>query len=119
MMFYYIISIFLSSFFFNYLLLALYDKKTLDRKVWNMMIARNLAQFQCIENVVVTYKNNLYGLDILYPVINNKEVSCTISKIPVIPVNTPLISCGLNNKYTNKTHFCNVALFNAYSILRI
>lgn len=116
---YYILSVFLSSFFFNYLLLALYDKKTLDKKVWNLLLSKNTPQFNCVDNTVITYKNNLYGLDILYPTINNKEIACTYNQIPDIPAATPLVSCGMNNKYTNKTHFCNIALLNSYSLLRV
>jgi hypothetical protein len=118
-MFYYILSVFLSSFFFNYLLLALYDKKNLDSRVWNLLVSKSTPQYNCIENTVITYKKNLYGLDILYPTFNDVEIPCTTTKIPNIPSGTPLVSCGLTGKYNSKTHFCNVALFNAYSILRI
>jgi hypothetical protein len=118
-MLYYILSVFLSSFFFNYILLALYDKKKLDNRAWNLLLTNETPQYNCIDNTVITYKNNLYGLDILYPTINNQEIPCTLNIVPVIPEGTPLISCGLNNRYTSKTHFCNIALFNAYSILRI
>jgi hypothetical protein len=115
---YYIFSIFLSCFFLNFLLISLYDKKSLDKKVWKKLLTKNIPQFNCIDNVVVTYKNNLYGIDVLYPTINNIEISCTQNQIPDISQGTPLKSCGLNNGYTNKTHFCNIALFNIYSILR-